>query len=109
MLSSLIRLIFPVIFKCMFRIRAGSLAVLLGDGHSDSLDLSVVLQTVLTQLTPDAGLLESSEGGSRGEGVESVDPDGAGPQGVAHIHHFAKILGENCCRQSIRVTAIKGV
>ena len=107
MVSSLIYLIFPVIFKCMFI--AGCLAVLLGDGHSDSLNLCVVLQTVLTQLTPDAGLLESSEGGGRGEGVEGIDPDGAGPQGVAHIHHLAKILGENCRRQSIRVTAIKGV
>merc|ERR1712113_411429 len=85
----------------MFRV--GRLAVLLGYGHSDSLDFSVVLQTVLTQLTPDAGLLESSEGGGRREGVEGVDPDGAGPQGVAHIHHFAKILGENCSRKSIRV------
>lgn len=93
----------------MFVVRAGRLAVLLGDGHSDSLDFSVVLQTILTQLTPDAGLLESSEGGGRGEGVEGVDPDGAGPQGVAHIHHLTKILGENCSRQSIRVTAIKEV
>ena len=109
MVSSLICLIFPVIFKCMFRVRAGRLAVLLGDGHGDSLDLSVVLQTVLTQLTPDAGLLESSEGGSSGEGVEGIDPDGAGPQGVAHIHHLAKILGENCSSQTIGVTAIKGV
>ena len=109
MVSSLIYLIFSVIFKCMFRVRASRLAVLLGDGHSDSLDFSVVLQTVLTKLTPDAGLLESSEGGGRGEGVESVDPDGAGPQGVAHIHPLAKILGENCSSQSVRVTAKKGV
>ena len=93
----------------VFRVRAGSLAVLLGDGHGDSLDLSVVLQAILTQLTANAGLLKSSEGGGRGEGVEGVDPDGARSQGVAHIHNLAEVLGENCSSQSIGVAAKIGL
>ena len=103
MVSSLIRLIFCQSF------RVGSLAVLLGDGHGDSLDLSVVLQAILTEFTANSGLLESSEGGGRGEGVEGVDPDGARPQGVAHIHYLAEVLGENCGSQSIGVAAKIGV
>ena len=84
-------------------IRVASLAVLFWDCHGDSLDLSVVFQAVLTELTADTGLLEASEGGGSGEGVEGVDPDCPRPQGVANIHYLAEILGEYCSSQSIGV------
>ena len=61
-------------------------------GHSDGLDLCVVVQPVLAQLAPDAGLLVTAEGRRGGEGVVGVHPDGARPQRVAHVHHLAQIL-----------------
>lgn len=61
----------------------------------DSLDVGVVRQGVLAELSADTGLAEATEGHVVVELVVAVDPDGTGVESVGDVESALRVLGED--------------
>ena len=79
------------------------LRVLAADVAGDGLDLGVVLQPVGAELAAAAGLLVPAERGHRAEDIVTVDPHGAGPEGVRQVGGLLDILGEDGGGEAVAV------